>query len=234
MTHFLITLLFAAMSSALFFEKVIEDPNRSTGPDVELTLSNIENGVSWGSQIRYLIEVNDDVDGASKYNEINPQEVFLEISFMPNSESPQFQGEMNNRLTREGLALLGRSSCFGCNADKASMIGPSFSDIANSYTNEETDINKLVSSIRQGSTGVWGDAEMPANQDMSEEDATTIVEYVLMQGAKEYSWVYPGLEGVFRVIDKPQKFEQGRYVLTASYTSSIDEYGEDSKVFVIE
>lgn len=245
MRHFLITLLLATLSTLLFQQTEVDSTKTKltdksqlvsgeSEPTVELQLSNMENEISWGSQIRYSIEVNDEMDGASRYNEINPQEVFLEINFSPNNGSQKNQGEMNDSLNRQGLTLLGRSSCFGCHADKAAMIGPSFSDIANSYTNGETAIHKLVKSIRDGSIAEWGDAEMPANPDISEEDASVIAEYILMQGAKEYSWVYPGLEGVFRVIDQPQRFEQGKYVLTASYTSSLKMRGADTKVISIE
>lgn len=246
MRHFLIMLLLTAMSTTVFFKQTTEDSKKiklkdprqldsvESKPDVELILPNIENRISWGSQIRYSIEVNDEVDGASKYNEIDPQEVFLEINFIPANESPKSQGEINDSLRLKSLALLGSASCFGCHGDKETMIGPSFSDIANLYTNDEAAIRKLVTSIRHGSTGGWGDSEMPANPGISEEDASAIAEYILMQGAKEYSWVYPGLEGVFRVIDQPLHIENGRYALTASYTSSSKMRGEDTKVFTVE
>ncbi len=246
MRHFLITLLLTALSAIMIFQQVEIDSTQinlteqsqtvsdTSNPNVQLQLSNIENGVSWGSQIRYSIDVNDEVDGASRYNEINPQEVFLEINFSPNNESLKFEGEMNDGLRLKGLRLLGNYSCFGCHADKETMIGPSFAEIANLYTNDESAIDKLVNSIRQGSIGEWGDAEMPASPDISEDDASAIAEYILVQGAKEYSWVYPGLEGVFRVIDQPQRFEKGRYVLTASYTSSIKMRGVDTQVISIE
>lgn len=248
MRHFLITLLLTALSTTMLFQQPKVDSEEinltdqhqpvsdESEPNIELRLSNVENGVSWGSQIRYSIEVNDEVDGASKYNEINPQMVFLEINFTPTNESSKFQGEieMNDSLSFRGLTLLGNSSCFGCHADKTAMMGPSFAEIANLYTKEESAIDKLVKSIRHGSIGKWGNAEMPANPDISEVEASAIAEYILMQGAKEYSWVYPGLEGVFRVIDQPQRFEQGKYVLTASYTSSLKMRGADTKVISIE
>lgn len=245
MRHLLITLLLTVLSTLLFQQTEVgsakikqtdhsEIVSGESEPTVELQLSNIENGISWGSQIRYSIEVNDEVDGASKYNEINPQEVFLEINFTPNNGSQKFHGEIDDSLSLKGLRLLGRSSCFGCHADKETMIGPSFSEIANLYTNDEAAIHKLVKSIRDGSIAEWGDAEMPANPDISEEDASVIAEYILIQGAREYSWVRPGLEGVIRVRDKPQRFEQGRYVLTASYTSSLKMRGVDTKVISVE
>jgi cytochrome c len=246
MRHYLITILLTALSTTILIPKAqvdsveinLTDQNQTVSdksePTVELCLSNIENGVSWGSQIRYSIEVNDEMDGASRYNEINPQEVFLEINFSPNNDSLKFQEDMNDSLNLKGLRLLGNSSCFGCHADKETMIGPSFSEISNGYPNDESTIDKLVSSIRHGSVGEWGDAEMPSSPGISEEDASVIAEYILMQGAKEYSWVYPGLEGVFRVIDQPQRFEQGKYVLTASYTSSLKMRGLDTKVISVE
>lgn len=174
------------------------------------------------------------MDGASKYNEINPEEVFLEIEFRSNNESPGDEEKLKDSLSLKGLRLIGKYSCFGCHADKETMIGPSFSDIANSYTNDESAILKLVNSIQHGSIGVWRDAEMSGNPEISEEDAWVITEYILMQGANKYRWVYPGFEGVFRVIDEPQYSVKGKFVLTASYTSTSRMRGEDTKVINIE
>lgn len=60
---------------------------------------------------------------------------------------------------------------------------------------------------------------MPSHPDFTPEEAAQIADYVLEQGGNKYRWVYPGLEGAFRIIEKPETDSQGVYILTASYTS---------------
>ncbi|MEX0647190.1 MAG: c-type cytochrome [Balneolaceae bacterium] len=209
-----------------------------SSPIVNLEIRQESDFFDWGSQVRYSINVNDETDGDSRYNEINSNEVFLEIDFVPepvNSHDIQSVYErINGDKNLKGLTLLGRSSCFGCHADKSNMIGPSFSEVAGSYTNNTANINKLVNSIQHGSAGVWGQAEMPANPDISEEEASDIAGYILKQGAQEYSRISPGLEGVIRIMDKPPDIDEGTYILTASYTSSAQKRGEDTVVLKIK
>jgi hypothetical protein len=62
--------------------------------------------------------------------------------------------------------------------------------------------------------------EMPSHPELTEMETKQIAEYILAQGAEENRWVQPGLEGVFRIIKKPENSDKGLYILTASYTSS--------------
>jgi hypothetical protein len=75
---------------------------------------------------------------------------------------------------------------------------------------------------------------MPPHPDFSQEQATQIASYILKQGGDKYHWIYPGLEGAFRTMEKPKDNAEGLYVLTASYTSRSGKRGEHSIVFKIK
>ncbi|SMO50439.1 c-type cytochrome [Gracilimonas mengyeensis] len=209
----------------------------NTGPEVELTLSAKDQHASWGQQIRYSIEVNDATDGSSRYGEIETTRVLLNLRYVPEVLTPgaiPVGVRLANKFPK-GAALIAQSTCFGCHADKKSMVGPSFADIANAHEKQERSKEELISSISEGSSGTWGEVQMPPTPDYTEEEITEIVEYILEQGACNYCWVYPGVEGVFEIINQPEKAAKpGAYVVTASYTSSEGIRGSDTVLLKIE
>jgi cytochrome c len=168
------------------------------------------------------------MDGDSKYDEIKGNEVLLEIEYLPiikagesNDEAlKEKNSESDTNPEHKGLSLLKKSTCFGCHADKAKHSGPSFYEIAARYDNSPANISTLAGHISGGSMGVWGSMEMPSHPELTEMETKQIAEYILAQGAEENRWVQPGLEGVFRIIKKPENSDKGLYILTASYTSS--------------
>lgn len=234
MTYNLVVSVFLIYAGTL-----LDDPfknDTTSTPNVEITLPVHNETYTWGSQVRYSINVEDETDGESRYDEINSGEVFLEIEFISTLQDLETQKEEAGKLNNNGgLTLIGRSSCFGCHADKSTMVGPSFSDISNRYKATEltTGRNIVTDHIQNGTIGNWGDIEMPAYPDFTEEEVMAISEYILRQGAKENRWVMPGLEGVFRVMDQPDQSSSGYYLLTASYTSSIQQRGQHSVVLRI-
>ena len=205
-------------------------------PKVKLHLSeNQKEYYSWDSYVRYSIEVSDPNDGDSKYGEINNSEVLLEIEFIP---SPVAE-EINKKISEKnqdhwGLSLLKKSTCFNCHADKTALTGPSFSRMADRYQKDSSTITSLGHAILNGSTGKWGEIEMPSNPDFTVEETEQITDYILTQGEKKNNWVLPGLEGTFQIIKKPGDLEKGVYILKASYTSTSLLKTQDTKILQIE
>lgn len=210
--------------------------SRSLKPKVSLNLAGSTEKQTWGRRVRYRIQVQDQVDGNSKYSEINPSEVFLSIRFFPEARDSADivnEKEMPSFSNSEGLTLMGKGACFGCHGGQTSKLGPSFKEIANSVDQKNSSKTNLVNSIRNGSVGKWGDKEMPSNPQYSKKEARKMAEFILEQGGCQYCWLYPGLEGVFQIAKKPNNVDVGLYLLTASYTSSNGELGKDSMVLKI-
>jgi cytochrome c len=59
------------------------------------------------------------------------------------------------------------------------MIGPSYQEIAGKYSDK--DVELLASKIIEGGSGVWGGVPMSAHPQVSKEDATKMVKYILSQ-----------------------------------------------------
>ena len=209
-------------------------------PTVEILMPNGKEAVTWNTQVRYAISVSDPEDGESRYGEINASEVLLKIEYFGINNEAEMQEKMKRakmvKQEPEGLALIKKSTCFGCHADKTRLAGPSFSEIAERYEQKTPIIIKnLGSQIIEGSSGDWGSLEMPAHPDFTEEEAMKIADYILEQGGNNHRWIYPGLEGVFRVIEKPLEDPAGILILTASYTSQkLQVHGQHSIVLEIK
>ena len=76
-----------------------------------------------------------------------------------------------------GLALIEGSDCRTCHQNDTKVIGPSYKEVAEKYTEEDIDV--LVSHIIDGSVGIWGEIPMTPHLDLSEEDARLMVKYIL-------------------------------------------------------
>lgn len=79
-------------------------------------------------------------------------------------------------------AELARSrNCMACHKVDARGLGPSFREVANRYSGDAGAAARLARKVREGGTGVWGRTVMPANPQVSEADADTLVRWVLSQ-----------------------------------------------------
>lgn len=70
-------------------------------------------------------------------------------------------------------------NCTACHAIDKKLIGPAYRDVASKYANDKDAVAKLTRKVREGGVGVWGQIPMPANPQVSAEEATTLVKWVL-------------------------------------------------------
>ncbi|MEC7771765.1 MAG: cytochrome c [Bacteroidota bacterium] len=215
--------------SKLAFFSTIDQQDKSI-PKVTLHLSENEN-LSWGSFVRYTIEVSDKEDGDSKYGEIPNNKVLLEIEFIPiKNENGQNHNMVSNKTepNHKGLSLMMESNCFDCHADKEVMTGPSFLEIAGRYGKNQNNITLLGNHILEGSSGLWGNMEMPSYPNLTVEETEKIAVFILNQGNRKNHQVLTGMEGVIQIMEKPGDTDKGVYVLKASYTSTSFMKGQHS------
>jgi cytochrome c len=76
------------------------------------------------------------------------------------------------------LALAQKNSCMACHTVDRKVVGPAYKDVARKYAGKDV-TTKLASKIIKGGTGTWGVIPMPANPKVSQEDAETLVKWVL-------------------------------------------------------
>lgn len=189
-------------------------------PVVRILSPGPEEIITWNSQVRYEISVSDQEDGESRYGEINPDEVLLEVEYLPEMDEQSKKKKLKETGARQeplGLSLIKTSTCFGCHREQTRLVGPSFSEIARRYEPDSSTIANMGTHIVEGSSGRWGTAAMPANSNLSQEEAMKIARFILKQGANERRSIHPGLSGIFRVMEKPADNFPAAILLTASY-----------------
>jgi cytochrome c len=72
-------------------------------------------------------------------------------------------------------------NCMACHAVANKVVGPAFKDVAAKYAGQKDAEDKLTQKVLKGGSGVWGAIPMPANAQVSEAEARTLVKWVLSQ-----------------------------------------------------
>ncbi len=210
--RYIIVLVLLTLLTAVAFTKA--RVNQQNNPPLVKIINPKNNGtVTAGDQVSYEISVADKEDGDSKYDEINVKEVLLEVKYVDNRA--RLQAVIKNEAGNDpaGLMLLRSSNCFTCHNFNSKAMGPSFYDIAVKYTATPSNTEVLVKHIREGSVNVWGKDPMPAHPELSAEQTTAVVNWILKTGKDATVDYYAGTTGVFHT--RPNA--KGAYVLIASY-----------------
>ena len=79
----------------------------------------------------------------------------------------------------EGEKLIATLDCKTCHNKDKKIIGPSYSDIAKKYPNNDKTISDLSSKIIKGGSGVWGAIPMAAHPNLKKDEAKSIAKYIL-------------------------------------------------------
>jgi cytochrome c len=77
------------------------------------------------------------------------------------------------------LALATAKNCMACHAVDKKLVGPSYKDVAAKYAGQKDAAEKLASKVIKGGSGVWGPVPMPANAQVSADEAKKLVAWVL-------------------------------------------------------
>lgn len=76
---------------------------------------------------------------------------------------------------------IARSGCLACHAGDKAAFAPSFAAISERYAGNNDAATVLAESLKNGSHGKWGAAAMPAQSQLSEEEAKALARQVLRQ-----------------------------------------------------
>jgi cytochrome c len=127
------------------------------------------------ARVRYEIDVSDQEDGESKFQEINSAEVLLVVRHFSSPEAAE--AAIGRAITDDppGLAALRASDCLNCHAFDARSIGPSFADIRKRYPYSQASVDSLSRHILQGTSGVWGSIKMPSHPQLTVQQAAACV-----------------------------------------------------------
>lgn len=79
------------------------------------------------------------------------------------------------------LALATAKNCMACHAVDKKLVGPSYKDIAAKYTGQQDAVDKLSAKVIKGGSGVWGPIPMPANAQVTPDEAKKLVAWIMAQ-----------------------------------------------------
>lgn len=79
------------------------------------------------------------------------------------------------------MQLATAKNCMACHAVDKKLVGPSYKDVAAKYAGQKDAVEKLSIKVIKGGSGVWGPVPMPANAQVSADDAKKLVAWILTQ-----------------------------------------------------
>lgn len=74
---------------------------------------------------------------------------------------------------------LDRSGCNTCHEMDAKTIGPSYKEIARQYEKSDENFEYLISKVKEGGAGVWGEVPMSPHPHLKESDIGRMVNFIL-------------------------------------------------------
>ena len=79
----------------------------------------------------------------------------------------------------EGQALAAKSRCLGCHQIDSRRVGPPFRAVAQRFKGQPEAAQYLAGVMRHGSGGQWGAIPMPAQTQLSQQDALLLARWIL-------------------------------------------------------
>ncbi|TDQ09441.1 ThuA domain-containing protein [Pedobacter metabolipauper] len=183
----------------------------------QVTINTPENTTFFSqkaAKFNYNVVVKDNEDKV-----IDPKKVKVNLNFIAKVENNQaVVGHQEITPTYNfGKALVAKSDCKACHQLNAKSVGPAFMLVSKRYAGNNAAVARLAKKIITGGGGVWGDHAMNAHPQLSKDDATEIVKYVLSLSMKKTNPLLPQ-KGTVALDQHLKVKDQGRYIFTASYT----------------
>jgi cytochrome c len=75
--------------------------------------------------------------------------------------------------------LAAEKNCMACHDVSAQRLGPPFREIAIRYAGQKDATERMAGKIIKGGEGAWGNVRMPANTQISEQEARRLAVWVL-------------------------------------------------------
>lgn len=75
--------------------------------------------------------------------------------------------------------LAQKKNCMACHAMDKKVLGPAYKDVATKYAKDKDAVAKLAEKIVKGGSGVWGAVPMPANTNVTPEEAKQLAQWVM-------------------------------------------------------
>lgn len=185
----------------------------NTPPQVSITpASNGSFYFPGQAALPYTVQVKDKED-----KKIDPKRVKVQLSYVPQGGISNETHPDNPAPMALGKTLLETSDCKACHTLNKKAIGPAFLEVSQKYQGDKSAVARLANKIILGGGGVWGPNAMNAHPQLSKEEATEIIKYVLSLATSQARLSLPR-NGAAPLKQHQQTKEPGQYLLTATYT----------------
>ena len=76
-------------------------------------------------------------------------------------------------------AMAKAKNCMACHAIDKKVVGPAYKDVAKKYAGDPKAADMLAAKVIKGGSGMWGPVPMPANTQVNDAEAKSLVAWVL-------------------------------------------------------
>jgi cytochrome c len=171
--------------------------------------------------VRYAVRVTDREDGSLQSGTIPPRRVSVTAQYLKEGMPPS--GAATAPRSSEGEVARGRrliegSDCLSCHQLNRKSIGPAYADVARKYHGDSSATTRLVRKIREGGSGVWGSVTMPAHPNLTDEQASAMLAYIMSLAEQKTTAPSLPVSGAYVPPAGSGDAPQGIVELRAAYT----------------
>jgi len=183
----------------------------NTPPNIDISVTGNQSFI-WPEKTppQYQVTITDKEDGEVLQNSANFENVEITFTKVAEDDKEKALGHQVSGPIAPGRKESKKRLCMGCHQEQADSVGPAFQKVADRYVAKDDPQAYLKQSIAAGSTGKWGQHQMPAHDFLSDEVLTLLARYILALQSKMPSLPMRG--------DLPKVTDEGIYQLKAKYT----------------
>lgn len=204
-------------------EKKIQAPKSGTSananalPEIDISVEGNQSFYWPNGSIKYSIDVKDKEDGTLKGGQIPENNVQMTVSSAAMGTDVAMVAQSHELVAsaQPDFAPINNSDCRACHAMSDKSVGPSYLAIAERYDADQATIKKLANKIIQGGSGAWDETHaMSAHPQLSEEDASQMVRYIL--SLKDEAAMTKKIKST-GILTPDTKSAAGEYVISVTY-----------------
>jgi len=163
-----------------------------------------------GATRKYEVTVTDKEDGSTREGKIS--DVQVTFDYLPQGYDMTAVAQGHQKPELPGKALIASSDCKACHLIDQKSAGPSYLDVGKRYKGDVKAVDRLTDKVIKGGSGTWGETQMSAHPQLTTEQVSQMVQYILSLGNEGTEKFLP-LQGDVTT----GKETEGAYILSASY-----------------
>ncbi|NQZ56670.1 MAG: ThuA domain-containing protein [Lentisphaeraceae bacterium] len=187
-------------------------------PRLSFTLEHQGESFQWGQKLNYKVSASDHEDGP-----LTAAQISVTAEYRPDGTFKDEVKSIDPRLngmpaSHSGTRLLLKNACISCHHSQVRSKGPSFSDIAERYADNNGARHRLIKKVKTGGNGAWGVTLMPPQSHIQDADIKTMLDAIFSMDKE--SIVNKGENGTIQLSSRPGKNKsvKGIYIIRASAT----------------